>query len=158
LFELAHLRPLPFRLVLDDGTVIERELLHTAIGNTRSYGGGMLVCPGADPTDGCSTSPSCGRCPPSRAAVLPTIFKGTHVEQDEVETYRTASVRVESPGILAYADGEYVAPLPVTVSAVRTRCASSSPAERTLPVCRATSRAYRVTGVTRGSRRERGPS
>ena len=118
-FELAHLRPLPFRLVLDDGTVVERDLLHTAIGNTRSYGGGMLVCPGADPTDGLLDI-TVVRAMPRRRVLrfFPTIFKGTHVEQDEVETYRTASVRVESPGILAYADGEYVAPLPVTVSVV----------------------------------------
>jgi diacylglycerol kinase (ATP) len=118
-FELAHLRPLPFRLVLDDGTVIERELLHTAIGNTRSYGGGMLVCPGADPTDGLLDVTVVRAM--SRRRVLrffPTIFKGTHVERDEVETYRTSRIRVESPGIKAYADGEYAAPLPVTVSAV----------------------------------------
>jgi diacylglycerol kinase (ATP) len=35
-----------------------------------------------------------------------------------VSTKRTRSVSVDSPGINAYADGEYVCPLPVEASAV----------------------------------------
>lgn len=119
LFELAHLRPLPFRLELDDGTVIERDVLLTAIGNTRSYGGGMLICPGADSTDGL-LDVTVVRAMPRRRVLrfFPTIFKGTHVERDEVETFRTPRIKIDSPGIKAYADGEFVAPLPVTVTAV----------------------------------------
>src|SRR4051794_7500315 len=52
LAEFVHLRPLPFRITLDDGTVIERDLLLVAVGNTGSYGGGMRIAPDADPTDG----------------------------------------------------------------------------------------------------------
>jgi diacylglycerol kinase (ATP) len=119
LFELAHLRPLPFRLELDDGTVIERDLLLAAIGNTRSYGGGMLVCPGADSTDGLLDVTAVRAMPRRRVLrFFPTVFKGTHVERTEVETYRTSRISVDSPGIQAYADGERVAPLPVTVTAV----------------------------------------
>jgi diacylglycerol kinase (ATP) len=50
--------------------------------------------------------------------LFPTVFKGTHVELDRVTTERTRSVSVDSPGINAYADGEYVCALPVDVSAV----------------------------------------
>jgi diacylglycerol kinase (ATP) len=50
--------------------------------------------------------------------LFPTVFKGTHVDLDEVTTKRAKMIHVECPGINAYADGDYAAPLPVTVSAV----------------------------------------
>jgi diacylglycerol kinase (ATP) len=50
--------------------------------------------------------------------LFPTVFKGTHVDLDEVRTARAKTVTVDSPGINAYADGEFVCPLPVEVSAV----------------------------------------
>ena len=52
LAELSKLRLLPFRLVLDGGDEIVTDLTLAAFGNTRSYGGGMLICPDADHTDG----------------------------------------------------------------------------------------------------------
>jgi diacylglycerol kinase (ATP) len=80
----------------------------------------MQICPGADHSDGLLdvTMVHSG----SRTKLIrlfPTVFKGTHVNLDEVSTRRAASIRVECPGINAYADGDFVAPLPVTVSAVR---------------------------------------
>jgi diacylglycerol kinase (ATP) len=50
--------------------------------------------------------------------LFPTVFRGTHVDLDEVTTYRARTATVECPGINAYADGEYVCPLPVEISAV----------------------------------------
>ncbi len=50
--------------------------------------------------------------------MFPTVFKGTHVDLDEVRTARARTITVDSPGINAYADGEFVCPLPVEVSAV----------------------------------------
>ncbi|ORW12503.1 diacylglycerol kinase [Mycolicibacter longobardus] len=117
--EISKLRPLPFRLTFDDDEPVTADLTLAAFGNTRSYGGGMLICPGADHADGLLdvTMVRSG----SRTKLIrlfPTVFKGTHVLLDEVTTRRAASVRVECPGINAYADGDYVGPLPVTVSAV----------------------------------------
>ncbi|MFE0025598.1 diacylglycerol kinase [Amycolatopsis sp. NPDC059021] len=117
LAEFANLRPLPFRLTLDNGLVLEQDVLLAAVGNTASYGGGMRICPGADHTDGL-LDVTVVRAMPRRTALrfLPTVFAGTHVRHAGVDTYRTASVRLESPGITTYADGEPVAPLPVEVS------------------------------------------
>ncbi|WP_329500708.1 diacylglycerol kinase [Kitasatospora herbaricolor] len=116
LVEFANLRPLPFRLVLADGTVVDRPLTLAAVGNTRSYGGGMVICPGADRTDGLFDVTLVHAMARLRVArFFPTVFKGTHVRRSEVETHRTASLRIESPGINAYADGEYVGPLPAEV-------------------------------------------
>jgi diacylglycerol kinase (ATP) len=117
--ELSKLRLLPFRLVLDGEREIVTDLTLAAFGNTRSYGGGMLICPNADHADGLLditmiTSGSRSRL----MRLFPTVFKGTHVDLDEVTTYRARTVTVECPGINAYADGEYVCPLPVEISAV----------------------------------------
>ncbi|MGK2879510.1 MAG: diacylglycerol kinase [Mycobacterium sp.] len=117
--ELSKLRPLPFRLVLDEGDEIVADLTLAAFGNTRSYGGGMLICPGADPTDGLLdiTMVAAG----SRTNLIrlfPRVFRGTHVNLDRVTTARARSVHVSSPGITAYADGDFVCPLPATISVV----------------------------------------
>ncbi|MFJ6619214.1 diacylglycerol kinase [Kitasatospora sp. NPDC091335] len=115
--EFANLRPLPFRITLADGTVIERDLTLAAVGNTRSYGGGMLMCPAALPDDGLLDLTLVDAMPRLRIArFFPTLFKGTHVGYPEVTTLRTESLRIESPGITAYADGEFITSLPVEVA------------------------------------------
>lgn len=118
--ELSRLRPLPFRLVFDGEREVVADLTLAAFGITRSYGGGMLICPDADHADGLldATMVRAG----SRTKLIrlfPTVFKGTHVALDEVSTARARTVTVDSPGINAYADGDYVCPLPVEISAER---------------------------------------
>lgn len=117
--EISRLRPLPFRLVFDGERQVVTDLTLAAFGNTRSYGGGMLICPNADHSDGLLdvTMVRAG----SRTKLIrlfPTVFKGTHISLDEVTTERARTVIVDSPGINAYADGDYVCPLPVEISAV----------------------------------------
>ena len=119
LAELSKLRLLPFRLVLDGHEEIVTELTLAAFGNTRSYGGGMLICPKADHCDGqldITMVHSASRTKLIR--LFPTVFRGTHIDLEQVTTARARSIRVESAGINAYADGEFVCPLPVEVSAV----------------------------------------
>jgi diacylglycerol kinase (ATP) len=97
--------------------VIERDLLLVAVGNTRSYGGGMQIAPGADPTDGLFDVTIGGAV--SRRGVLrmmPHVYRGTHIANPKVEVVRTNSLRIESPSISAYADGEYLGPLPVEIT------------------------------------------
>ena len=117
LVEFVNLRPLPFTLTFADGTVIERDLLLVAVGNTRSYGGGMKIAPAADPADGFFDVTIGGAS--TRREVLrmmPRVYRGTHVASPKVEVVRTTSLRIESPAISAYADGEYLGPLPVEVT------------------------------------------
>jgi diacylglycerol kinase (ATP) len=117
--ELSKLRLLPFRLTFDGGDEVSTDLTLAAFGNTRSYGGGMLICPDADPTDGLLDATMVQSASRTRLIRLfPTVFKGTHVDLDEVRTARAKVITVDSPGINAYADGEFVCPLPVEVSAV----------------------------------------
>ena len=117
--ELSKLRLLPFRLVFDGEREVVCELTLAAFGVTRSYGGGMLICPDADHADGLldvTMVASASRLKLMR--LFPTVFKGTHTALEEVSTDRARTVRVECPGINAYADGDYVCPLPAEISAV----------------------------------------
>ncbi|MDH6246066.1 diacylglycerol kinase [Mycobacterium sp. OTB74] len=119
LAELSQLRSLPFRMSFDGGPVDDTPLTLAAFGNARSYGGGMLITPGADLHDGMldiTMATSASRLKLVR--LFPTVFKGTHVDLAEIRTARARTVTVDCPGINAYADGEFMCPLPVTVSAV----------------------------------------
>lgn len=117
--ELSKLRLLPFRLSFDGGEPLVTELTMAAFGNTRSYGGGMLICPGADPTDGLLDVTMITSASRTRLVRLfPTVFKGTHVDLDTVMTRRAATVAVQCPGINAYADGDFACLLPAEISAV----------------------------------------
>lgn len=119
LAELSRLRALPFRLVLDGRDEIITELTLAAFGNTRSYGGGMHICPHADHADGLLDITMVHATSRTRLIRLfPTVFNGTHVDLDRVTTTRAATVSVECPDINAYADGEYACPMPIEISAV----------------------------------------
>ena len=116
--ELSQLRPLPFRLVLDGEREVTADLTLCAFGITRSYGGGMLICPGADHADGLlDITMVRAKSRLKLIRLFPTVFKGTHIGLDEVTTARARTVTVDSPGINAYADGDYVCPLPAEISA-----------------------------------------
>jgi diacylglycerol kinase (ATP) len=119
LAELSQLRMLPFRLVLDGTNEIDADITLAAFGNTRSYGGGLLICPDADPTDGLldiTMAHSASRTKLVR--LFPTVMKGTHVNLDEVSTARAKSIHVECPGINVYADGDFACALPAEISVV----------------------------------------
>jgi diacylglycerol kinase (ATP) len=119
LAELSQLRLLPFRLVLDGRDKNVTDLTLVAFGNTRSYGGGMLICPHADHADGQLDITMVHSTSRTRLIRLfPTVYRGAHLDLDEVTTTRATSVDVESPGINAYADGDYACTLPANISAV----------------------------------------
>ena len=118
LAELSQLRLLPFRMVLDGSREIDADITLAAFGNTRSYGGGLLICPDADPTDGLldlTMAHSASRTKLVR--LFPTVMKGTHVDLEEVTTARAKSIHVECPGINVYADGDFACALPAEISA-----------------------------------------
>jgi diacylglycerol kinase (ATP) len=118
LAELRVFRPLPFVLHLD-GARWETEAMLVAVGNAKSYGAGMLITPDAELDDGVVDVQVLG--PVSKPEFLrtfPKVFKGTHVQHPAVSIRRARVVSIESPGVTAYADGEYLAELPVTCETV----------------------------------------
>ncbi|GLY26132.1 sphingosine kinase [Micromonospora sp. NBRC 101691] len=118
LVELARLRPRRYTLRVD-GVAQETDAVLVAIGNCASYGGGMRICPDADPTDGLLDVVVGGRFDRrTLMRVKPRIYRGTHVRHPLVRTYRARTVELAAEGITTYADGERSLCLPVTVTAV----------------------------------------
>ncbi|MEO3820713.1 diacylglycerol kinase family protein [Plantactinospora sp. B24E8] len=118
LVELARLRPRRYTLRLD-GVPLEFDGVLVAVGNCPSYGGGMRICPDADPTDGQLDVVYAG--PVGRATlarIKPRVYRGSHVDHPMVHSHRARTVEISADGIVGYADGERALPLPVTVTAV----------------------------------------
>jgi diacylglycerol kinase (ATP) len=118
LLELVRLRPRHYSLELD-GKKFEVDANLVAVANGESLGGGMRICPDASLTDG--QLDIAWLAPVTRRRFLqlfPKVFSGTHVGEPEVTIRRARNVRLDSPDIVAYADGERVGPLPVEIEVV----------------------------------------
>lgn len=123
---LAGLRPVPLRLTAD-GTERDAPALLLAVANAGAYGGGMHMAPHASVADGeldVVVVPHPGRRPDVcdwrdrllLLRVLPRVFRGSHVRTRHVEVTRARTLRVEADGpLVAYADGDPVGVLPLTV-------------------------------------------
>jgi YegS/Rv2252/BmrU family lipid kinase len=110
-------KPATFTLELD-GRSRTATGYTVALANSKAYGGGMFMAPGASLQDGLLDVVIVGSTPKLRfLRLLPTVFKGAHVRQDNVEVLRCRSARVSaSRPFTLYADGDPIAELPVTVS------------------------------------------
>ncbi|GII01559.1 YegS/Rv2252/BmrU family lipid kinase [Planobispora takensis] len=116
--ELRSFAPIPFRIGLDD-EVVECEAMLVAVGNTRSYGAGMRVCPGALPDDGLLDVTILGASPKAQfLRAFPSVYKGTHVGHPAVTLRRARRVTLEAPEVIAYADGERIGPTPLVCEVV----------------------------------------
>jgi diacylglycerol kinase (ATP) len=118
LAELARLRPRELTLVLD-GESQTLPITMVAVGNTAWYGGGMKICPGADPADGLFDVTVVGAT--TRRELIrtkPRLTSGTHVDHPSVSVFRAARVELSSPGATTYADGEPVGPLPAVAECI----------------------------------------
>lgn len=118
LAELAKLKPIHYRVVAD-GEVVEQKAVLVALGNATSFGGGMKVTPEAQLDDGLFDVLLVE--PLSRIAFLrifPRVYEGTHITDPRVRITRAKRVRIEADGIVAYGDGERIAPLPLEAEVV----------------------------------------
>lgn len=109
IIEVLRLRATRFALSIDGVTAPVADGTLIAVGNTRSYGGGMPVCPDADPHDGLLDITHIG--PVGRLRLIrlfPRLLAGTHVRLREVTTMRGAEVEVSAPALVVYADGERI--------------------------------------------------
>ncbi len=115
---LRTFEPIPYRAELDGEVVVDAGML-VSLGNGPSFGGGMQVCAGADMHDGrldLIWVHSISR--RALLGVFPKVYSGRHLSHPAVESRRVTTATLQAPGQVAYADGERVAPLPVTVTAV----------------------------------------
>lgn len=115
--ELPRFKPHHYEIILDDRTISTQAML-IAVSNGRSYGGGMLVCPQADVSDGYFDVMVLH--PVSKLEfikVFPRVFKGTHITHPAVEIVRSKSVKITADAV-AYADGERIGQLPVSAQCI----------------------------------------
>ncbi|HJV15398.1 MAG TPA: YegS/Rv2252/BmrU family lipid kinase [Propionibacteriaceae bacterium] len=116
--ELRVFSPLHYRLTLD-GSIREQQAMLVAIGNTNSYGGGMLICPKADPYDGLLDVTIIH--PVSRLKLLklfPELYSGRFIRDPCVEQLKVREVTVEGAGLVGFGDGEMIAAAPLRVCSV----------------------------------------
>ncbi|MGV8884326.1 MAG: diacylglycerol/lipid kinase family protein [Microbacteriaceae bacterium] len=116
--ELARLKPIRYTLTLD-GRDASTDAALISVGNNVSLGGGMKVTPNALLDDGLFDVLVVQ--PLSRTAflrVFPRVFRGEHLSDPRVAIHRAARVVIDAPGVVAYADGERVGPLPIDIEIV----------------------------------------
>jgi YegS/Rv2252/BmrU family lipid kinase len=109
-------KPARFTVRVDD----ERTRLtgySISVANSSCYGGGMYIAPDARLDDGRFDVVSIGDVGKLRfLGNLPKVFKGTHVEKDEVRVFRAQHLELSaSRPFEVYADGEHLTDLPATL-------------------------------------------
>jgi len=88
-----------------------------SVANSRAFGGGMFIAPDAELDDGEFDIVTVGEVGKLRfVSNLPKVFKGTHVEEDEVRVFRAPHLELTaSRPFPVYADGEHLTELPATI-------------------------------------------
>jgi diacylglycerol kinase (ATP) len=118
LAELRTFSPIPYVLEVD-GEQHRFEAMMVAVGNTSSFGGGMRITEGAVMDDGLLDVVAI--MPMGKLELVrtfPKLFSGTHVHHPKYRHFSGRSITVAAPGIVAYADGERMSALPLTIEVV----------------------------------------
>ena len=115
--ELPKFKPIEYEITMDSAKITTEAML-IAVGNGRSYGGGMLVCPHAQINDGLFDVMILE--PVSKVEflkVFPKVFSGSHLSHPAVKTYRTQKISISADAV-AYADGERIGRAPVSAECI----------------------------------------
>ncbi len=88
-----------------------------SVANSRAFGGGMFIAPDAELDDGQFDVVTVGEVGKLRfLGNLPKVFKGAHVEEDEVRVFRAARLELSaSRPFPVFADGEHLTDLPASL-------------------------------------------
>jgi len=88
-----------------------------SVANSRAFGGGMYIAPDAELDDGEFDVVSVAAVGKLRfVGNLPKVFKGTHVDEDEVQVLRVRRLELSaSRPFPVYADGEHLTDLPASL-------------------------------------------
>jgi len=108
----------PARFALVENGIQKRFTGYTVVvANNNFYGGGMNIAPDADIADGELNVVVITEVSKFKfLSNLPKVFKGKHVDLDEVETWNTTSIDIKaSRPFTVYADGDPLTELPATI-------------------------------------------
>ena len=106
-------------VVTVDGECTEWRSALIAVNNTPTFGGGMAICPDADPCDGLLDVCVVG--PASRTTMLrllPKVFEGGHVGHRHTHMLRGRTVAIDGEPMDLVGDGEKLGATPITLEAV----------------------------------------
>ena len=116
--ELPRFSPIEYEITCD-GQSFTTEAMLVAIGNGKSYGGGMNICPQAQLHDGLFDLVILE--PVSKFEFLrtfPKVYSGSHLSHPKVKTMRGSKVTITAQAV-AYADGERIGPAPISAECVK---------------------------------------
>ncbi len=112
LLELPSFKAIEYHLDVDgEKRVIEAMLCGVA--NVKNFGGGMMISPNSDITDGQLEVFILHKV--SRARLLrifPTVYKGKHLRFPEVEIFKAKSIKISNDNYPVTCDGELVGKAP----------------------------------------------
>jgi YegS/Rv2252/BmrU family lipid kinase len=113
---LFRWKPAGFTVRIDDER-IRLSGYSVSIANSKAYGGGMFIAPDAELDDGEFDVVGVGEVGKLRfLANLPKVFKGTHVNEEEVRVFRASHLELSaSKPFPVYADGEHLTELPTSM-------------------------------------------
>jgi YegS/Rv2252/BmrU family lipid kinase len=119
---LAAWKPATFTVTVD-GERHQMSGYSVAVGNSKAYGGGMLVLPQAELDDGKLDVMLAKKTSKLRVLIeLTKVFKGTHGESEHVEFLRGEEIEVSSDRpFVIYADGDPIGATPAMMRVER-RC------------------------------------
>jgi YegS/Rv2252/BmrU family lipid kinase len=109
-------KPARFTIRVDDER-IRLSGYSVSVANNSTFGGGMRIAPDANLEDGLFEVIAIGEVGKLRfLANLPKVFKGTHVDGEEVRVFRASHLELSaSKAFPVYADGEHLTDLPAAL-------------------------------------------
>ncbi len=118
LIELVRMKPRHYRITItnNNGAATEFEVhaVLVAAANNVSLGGGMYLVPHANLRDGkIDLLVAHAMSKFELLRVFPKVFSGKHTSHPKCDFHQGTSIRIETEHVVAYADGERVAPLPL---------------------------------------------
>lgn len=116
--ELPRFTPIEYEITCDSNTFTTKAML-VAVGNGKSYGGGMNICPQAQMHDGLFDVVILE--PVSTIEFIktfPKVYSGSHLSHPAVKTLRATKVHINAQAV-AYADGERIGLAPISAECVK---------------------------------------
>jgi diacylglycerol kinase (ATP) len=118
LLTLAWFKPIEYEVTVDDKK-LKQNFMMLSVANGETYGGGMRICPNASNSDGIFDILLVH--PVSKIVLLsifPKVYAGKHIPHPKINIIQGRKVQI-SADAAAFADGEFVSNLPVTVENVQ---------------------------------------
>ena len=112
LLELPSFKAIEYHLDVDgEKRVIEAMLCGVA--NVKNFGGGMMISPNSDITDGQLEVFILHKVSRARLVrIFPTVYKGKHLRFPEVEIFKAKSIKISNDNYPVTCDGELVGKAP----------------------------------------------